>query len=167
MRILLASLAGVALIALPAVASADTRVNGQGMIADGRTFAVSATITAGGAASGHATLINRGFSGDSGKGPFRDHIDITCGYRASPTTVVLGGTSRSNDSNLNGEAVFFTIQDNGNPGKNSDAASGANYFDGDPDTTGTADPATCLATGATDFGSATVLRGNFTIRETN
>ena len=101
MRILFAGLAGVALAAVPSIASADTRVNGQGALYDGRTFAVSATIYPDGTATGHATLINRTFTGDKGKGPFQAHIDISCGYRVDPNTVLLGGfATRTNDSNL-------------------------------------------------------------------
>ena len=166
MRILLASLAGAALVALPSVASADTRVNGQGTYTDGRTFAVSATIYPDGTATGHATLINRSFSGDKGKGPYQSHIDISCGQRIDDHTVLLGGfATRTNDSNLQ-DAVYFSIQDNGSPGKNRDEISGAFFFDDNPATTG--NPAACLlSTLADEPLNGPILRGNFTIRETN
>ena len=51
-----------------------------------------------------------------------------------------GTTRRTTDPNLV-DAVYFSAQDNGNPGANNDLLSLAFFFDDDPNTTG--DPQLC------------------------
>ena len=60
--------------------------------------------------------------------------------------------------------MFFTIQDNGTPGKNRDDLSGAYFWDGDPNTQGP--PSACLNSTTDDEPlGGPIVHGNFTIRE--
>jgi hypothetical protein len=157
MRKILAGLSGLALIASPAMAAkkGDVRISGQGTIEDGRTFSVSAVLYQDGTARGQATLTNRNFSGDTGKGPYKAHIDISCVKQLPDGTVVIGGfVTRTNDSNLV-DAVFFSVKDDGKD----DLLSRAYFWDGDPNTTG--DPAACQVSGA--FPMEEVIRGNINV----
>ena len=156
MRKLLACVLGLAMISSPALAKpGDVRVSGQGTLNDGRIFSVSAVLYQDGTARGRATLINQAFSGDSGHGPYRALIDISCVKQLSDGTVVIGGfVSKTNDSNLI-DAVFFSLQDNGKD----DLLSRAFFFDGDPATIG--DPALCQMTPAFDMEA--VIRGNLNV----
>jgi hypothetical protein len=158
-KLLMAGALGLAMIAAPALAAkkGDVRVSGQGTLEDGRTFNLSAILYQDGTVRGHATIINRNFSGDSGKGPFRAHIDISCVRQLDDNTLVIGGfTTRTNDSNLE-DAVFFSLRDDG---KN-DLLSRAFFFDGDPGTTG--DPSLCQISSA--FPMEEVIRGNINVRQ--
>lgn len=162
MRTILMPLLAAGLIAVPALAQTTSSVAGQGTLEKGRTFAVSAKINVDGTATGNATLINHAFSGDSGKGPYQLHVDVTCGKRVDSNTVILGGTTRkTNDSNLV-DAVYFSVQDNGEPGKDRDKISRAYFFDNDPATTG--DPALCLGATLSDLPLETIVSGNLQVR---
>ena len=75
---------------------------------------------------------------------------------------VFGGTTaRTNDPSLV-DAVFFTVQDNGEPGKDSDKISSVFFWDDDPATQG--DPQACLLTGPLDFPLETIDSGNIQVR---
>src|SRR5690242_9705067 len=101
----------------PAIAAdAVATASGQGQIADGRTFAFTAEIFADGTADGTGVIVNRNFSGDSGKGPYKAKLDIKCA-RVVGTKITFGAmANRTNDSNLR-DAAFFTVEDRGEPGK--------------------------------------------------
>ncbi|HUQ13462.1 MAG TPA: hypothetical protein VM055_04220 [Novosphingobium sp.] len=162
MRTTLFLSAAALLVAAPALAAASGSASGQGTLEKGRTFSVSAKIEADGTASGRATLINRAFSGDSGKGPYQLQVDISCGKLLDDHTAIFGGTTRrTNDSNLV-DAVYFSVQDNGEPGKGKDMISRAYFFDDDPSTTG--DPALCLGSTLTDLPLETIESGNIQVR---
>jgi hypothetical protein len=157
MRRIFASFIGLALATTPAMAAprGDVRISGQGTIEDGRTFSVSAVLYQDGTARGQATLTNRNFSGDSGRGPYKAHIDISCVQQLDDNTVIIGGfVRRSNDSNLL-DAVFFEVQDNGKD----DLLSRAYFWDGDPNTVG--DPSACQLTSG--FPMEEVIRGNINV----
>ena len=75
---------------------------------------------------------------------------------------VFGGTTeRTNDPNLV-DAVFSTVQDNGEPEKGSDKISSVFFWDDDPTTQG--DPQACLLTGPLDFPLETIQSGNIQVR---
>jgi hypothetical protein len=154
------ALAAIGLMSSAALAvKGEVKVTGQGTIEPGRTFAISATLYPDGTASGQATLINKNFTGDSGKGPYKLRVDITCFKRLDANTVTLGGsTERTNDSSLV-DAVFFTLQDNGN---GNDKMSRAFFWDDDPDTQG--DPAACQFVNAGDFPLEDVQQGNLNVK---
>jgi hypothetical protein len=124
--------------AAPALQSA----NGQGTLDDGaRHFAFNAKRSADGTVTGHVTLINRNFSGDSGHGPYRLHGDISC-MTVTGNVATFGGTvKRTNDSNLV-DAFYFRVADFGEPGAGKDQISRVAFYDDDPSTEG--DPALCL-----------------------
>ena len=162
MRKLLISAAVLAAVATPALAAGVTRVSGQGVLEKGRNFSVSASINADGTASGRATLINRSFSGDKGKGPYQLHVSISCAKVLDDNTVIFGGTTRrTNDSSLV-DAVYFSVQDNGQPGANKDRISRAFFFDNDPATTGS--PALCQGATLTDLPLETIVSGNIQVK---
>jgi hypothetical protein len=158
MKKTLGSLIALGLLASPALAAkGEIRVSGQGTIEPGRTFVVSAVLYADGTARGQATLINRNFSGDTGKGPYKLHVDISCAKKLDDNTLVFGGmTERTNDSNLI-DAVFFSVQDNGKD----DMISRVFFWDDDPDTTG--DPNACQFVQPGDFPMEEVQQGNINV----
>lgn len=151
-------LAAAAMLATPVAASAElVRVNGQATLTDGRIFAVSGRLdTVTNAASGRAVLINTNFSGDSGKGPYRAIIDISCAKDLGDGTYAIGGfATRTNDSNLE-EAVFFVVSETG-------SVTRAYFWDGDPETTG--DPSTCAFIQSGDLGTPEEpIRGNVNVK---
>lgn len=162
MRTTLIATLAFALGATPALAETIASASGQGRLSPDRNFSVSARVNADGTASGRATLVNRAFSGDSGKGPYQLQVDVTCGKRLDANTLIFGGTTRrTNDSSLV-DAVYFSVQDNGEPGAGKDRISRAYFFDGDPTTTG--DPALCLGSTLADLPLETIESGNIQVR---
>ena len=157
----LAAMAGL-MSAGAAIAGPAGQVSGNGMLEKGRNFSVSARINADGTASGHATLINKAYSGDSGHGPYMLQVDVSCGKMLDDHTAILGGmTRKTNDSSLV-DAVYFAVQDNGEPGAMKDMVSRAYFFDDDPATTG--DPALCLGSTLTDLALETIATGNIQVK---
>ena len=156
MKKFMTGLGAIALLASPALAGSNTfHVTGQGTLNDGRVFSVNARIDKNGTATGHAVLINQAFSGDSGNGPFRAQIDISCINVLDDGEVYLGGVARSNDSTLDGEAVYFAVSDDGR-------LSRAFFFDDNPATTG--DPGLCQFNTAGNFPLENVIRGNIHVQ---
>lgn len=126
-----------------------------------RQFSFSAHIDEDGEVSGNAILMNPAFSGANGNN-YQLQIDITC-MKVYGNIAVFGGTTRrTNDPNLV-DAVFFSVQDNGEPGKNVDRISRAFFWDDDPNTTG--DPQACELTGPFDFPLETIVAGNIQVRD--
>ena len=138
--------------------------NGHGALDNGdsadRQFSFSARELADGSVTGNAVLVNPAFTGDNGA-PYQLQIDISCMHVVGNIAVFGGTTRRTNDANLV-DAVFFTVQDNGEPGAGADKISRAFFWDDDPNTTG--DPAACLLTGALDFPLETIESGNIQVR---
>ena len=158
-----ASLVIALVSSVPAIAATGSMVSGQGALSSDprRNFSVSAKINADGTASGHATLINKAFTGENGKSPYLLQLDIKCGKMVDANTAILGGTvKRTNDPSLV-DTVYFSVQDNGEPGAGSDKVSRAFFFDGDPATTG--DPALCLGATLTDLPLETIVSGNLNV----
>ena len=158
-----ASLVIALVSSVPAIAATSNMVSGQGALSSDprRNFSVSAKINADGTASGHATLINKAFTGENGKSPYLLQLDIKCGKMVDANTAILGGTvKRTNDPSLV-DTVYFSVQDNGEPGAGSDKVSRAFFFDGDPATTG--DPALCLGATLTDLPLETIVSGNLNV----
>jgi len=153
-----------AALAVPAIAATSGQVSGQGTLSTDprRTFSVSAQINADGTASGRATLINRAFTGENGKQPYMLQVDISCGKLLDDNTAILGGTTRrTNDPNLV-DAVFFSVQDNGEPGAGRDKVSRAYFWDDDPNTQGPA--SACLNSTLADIPLETIVSGNLNVR---
>jgi hypothetical protein len=106
-----------------------------------RQFNFNAKRQADGTVKGHAVLHNPAFEIDGKK--FSAQIDISC-LKIVGNTAVLGGLiRRTNDPGFM-DAVYFSVQDNGEPGKGKDKISSVFLFDNNPTTTG--DPQLCLNT---------------------
>lgn len=115
-----------------------------------RQFSFSARQNADGTVKGTAIIHNPAFD-------FRSRIDITClqvvGNRAS-----FGGTVKStNDPFFNGQRGFFTVFDNGEPGKGKDTISLV-FFDA------VVGPEACQLISATDFDQIPIDGGNVQVR---
>lgn len=133
--------------------------SGQGQVTDGRTFAFSAKIFDDGTAEGMANLVNRNFSGTNGPSPFKSKFEIKCAKRVGNVVTFGGMTNRTNDANLD-DAAFFSVQDNGEPGRGVDKVSRVFFFDDDPATTG--DPMLCLVSDV--FPLETIQAGNVQVK---
>lgn len=135
-----------------AVAAAGPSATGHGTLTlpDGRKrqFSFSAKQRADGTVSGNAVIHNPDFD-------FRAHLDITClqvdGNRAS-----MGGRVSANDPALDGLNGFFTVYDNGEPGKNNDTISLV-FFD-------PVSADTCQLIGPDDFDQMPIDGGNIQVR---
>ena len=127
-----------------------------------RQFSFNAHTNADGTVSGKAVLINPEFTGAHGNQPYQLHVDISC-MNVIGNVVFFGGmTRRTTDPNLI-DAVYFSVQDNGEPGKDNDTISRAFFFDDDPTTVG--DPQLCLGNQIGDFPMETIASGNINVRQ--
>jgi hypothetical protein len=137
--------------------------NGQGSLGD-RKFSFSGRMSGGGdccAATGNATIHNPAFTGDNGHSPYMLQVDIKCMHKFGNTVYFGGETRRTNDSSLV-DAVFFAVQDNGEPGKGNDKVSRAFFWDDIPSTHG--DPMACGDNIVTDFPLETITAGNVQVK---
>lgn len=158
------------LVATPTASaqSSNESANGHGTLivagAKGdvrRQFSFSAHRQADGTVTGQATLINPAFQGANGKSPYQLHVDISC-LKVVGNIAFMGGTTRrTNDPNLV-DAVYFSVQDNGEPGKGRDMISRAFFFDDNPATQG--DPQLCQGNVVGDFPMEPIESGNVQVR---
>ena len=156
--------ATIASLAAPALAATTAQVSGQGALSTDprRNFSVSAKLNADGTASGRATLVNKAFTGENGKAPYLLQVDISCAKVLDDKTVIFGGmTRKTNDSSLV-DAVFFSVQDNGEPGAGKDMVSRAYFWDDDPNTQGP--PSACLNSTLTDVPLEAIVSGNLNVK---
>jgi hypothetical protein len=171
----LASLMAVFAVALIATApnshaqSGKESASGQGTLlvlnengdAVRRQFSFSARRYPDGSVKGNAVLHNPSFTVKNGQ-RYQLQINITC-MKVYGNIAVFGGTTqRTNDPSLV-DAVFFSVQDNGEPGKDNDKISRVFFWDDDPNTTG--DPQACENTGPLDFPLETIESGNIQVRQ--
>ena len=155
--------AGAMMAITTAAVAPGPSANGQGSLGD-RKFSFSAQMTGTGdccAATGNATLHNPAFTGENGKSPYMLQIDIKCMHKFGNTVYFGGNTRRTNDPSLV-DAVFFAVQDNGEPGKGNDKISRAFFWDDNPNTTG--DPMACANNTVTDFPLETITAGNVQVK---
>lgn len=125
-----------------------------------RQFSFSARRQADGTVKGHAVLHNPAFEVEKNQ-KYQLQIDIQC-MKVIGNTAFFGGTTRrTNDPNLV-DAVYFSVQDNGEPGRDRDMISRAFFFDEDPTTTG--DPQLCLGNQVGDFPMEPIESGNVQVR---
>jgi hypothetical protein len=166
---LLTALAAAAFTAAPAASAPPARqsANGHGtLLVTGTTglvrrqFSFNAERRADGTVTGHATLINPAFTGANGHSPYQLDVDISCMHVVGNIAIMGGTTKRTNDPSLV-DAVFFTVQDNGEPGTN-DRISRAFFWDDDPNTQGP--PSACMNTGPNDFPLEPIESGNVQVR---
>lgn len=153
-------LAGLA--AAPAASqSGKEQANGHGQLDSARQFSFSAQRRANGIVTGNATLVNPEFTGANGHSPYQLQIDISCMKTVGNIAIFGGTTKRTNDPSLV-DAVFFSVQDNGEPGNGRDKISRAYFWDDDPNTQG--DPQACQLTGPTDLPLETIGAGNIQVK---
>ena len=125
-----------------------------------RQFSFSAQRRLDGTVRGNAVLHNPAFRVGNGQ-KYQLQVDITC-MKVIGNFATFGGTTRrTNDPNLV-DAVYFSVQDNGEPGKNRDLMSLAFFFDDDPNTQG--DPGLCEFVNPTLFGEGPIDSGNIQVR---
>jgi hypothetical protein len=125
-----------------------------------RIFSLSARYNDDGTVSGIANLHNPSFTGNNDQ-KYQLQIDISC-MKVIGNTAFFGGlTRKTNDPNLV-DAVYFSVQDNGEPGKDNDMISRAFFYDDDPTTTG--DPQLCQNNNIGDFPMETIISGNINLR---
>jgi len=170
----LASLLAVFAVAVIAVApdsqaqSGKESANGHGTLlalnGDGdsvrRQFSFSARRSADGSVKGNAVLHNPAFTNENGQ-KYQLQIDISCMKLIGNVAFFGGTTRRTNDPNLV-DAVYFSVQDNGEPGRDRDKISRVFFFDDDPNTTG--DPQLCQGNVLGDFPLETIESGNIQVR---
>ena len=156
-------------IGMGAKASAQT-VNGEGTLLvlneNGdpvrRQFSFSARVWRERIVKGNAVLHNPAFDGPNGHGSYQLQISISC-MKVVGNVAFLGGTTRrTNDPASLVDAVFFSVQDNGEPGRGRDRISRAFFWDEDPNTTG--DPQACQAMTQTDAPLETIESGNVQVK---
>jgi hypothetical protein len=144
----LSALFVLAVISAGAIPISAQSANGQGtlLVLDDegntvrRTFSFSARTDRDGNVRGNAVLHNPAFDGASGNQPYMLHINVSC-LKVDGNIAYMGGTVRRTTDPTLVDAVFFAVQDNGQPGAGSDMMSTVFFWDEDPTTTG--DPQTC------------------------
>jgi len=158
---------GFSKFGVSSAAPPSASANGQGtlLVLDGdgntvrRQFAFSARQNPDGTANGNAVLHNPAFTNANGQ-KYQLQIDIRC-MKVIGNVAFLGGlTRRTNDPSLV-DAVYFSVQDNGEPGKN-DMISRAFFFDDDPNTQG--DPMLCQGNQLGDFPMEKIEAGNVQVK---
>ena len=161
--------AGIAAVVLSIGASAaqgalTQSASGHGSLDGGRRqFSFSARTNSDGTVAGSATLTNRNFTGPNGNQPFKLIIDISC-MKVVGNLAFFGGTvKQTNDPGFN-DAVYFSVQDNGEPGGGIDKISRVALFDDNPNTTG--NPQLCQGNVENDgyLPLETIEDGNIQVR---
>ncbi len=144
--------------------------NGHGTLHDGiaqngrpnnRQFSFSVRTLSDGTVRGNAVLHNPADDGAHGNQPYMLQIDVSCMKVVGNMAFFGGTTRRTTDPNLV-DAVYFSIQDNGEPGANNDRLSRAFFFDDDPNTMG--DPQLCQFIQPGDFPLLFIESGNISLR---
>jgi hypothetical protein len=156
------AIAATAVFATAAWAAAGDSANGHGSLDNGnRQFSFSARVQKDGTVTGQAELVNKSFTGANGTSPYQLHIDISC-MKVIGNIAFFGGTvKRTNDPSLV-DAVYFSVQDNGEPGKGTDLISRVFFFDDNPATTGS--PQLCQGNAVGDFPMEPIEAGNIQVR---
>jgi hypothetical protein len=137
-----------------------SEVEGEPGVFVKRHFSVNARQGANGTATGKAVLHNPAFPGENGHA-YQAHIDIRCMHIVDNTAIIGGFVRKTNDPNLI-DAVFFTVQDNGEPGAGNDRISRAYFNDDIPGSDG--DPMACLTLGPDDLPLEEIESGNIQVR---
>jgi hypothetical protein len=147
-----------------AVAAAGDQAEGHGTLAGKRQFSFNAHVNSDGSVTGQAELVNPNFTGANGKSPYRAHVEISC-MKVIGNVAFFGGLVTSTNDTGGGVftgAVYFSVQDNGEPGKSNDLLSPLFFFDDDPNTVG--DPALCQGNQLGDFPMDPIQAGNIQVK---
>jgi hypothetical protein len=133
-------------------------MNDQGEVVR-RQFSFSARRLKDGTVKGNAVLHNPAYQVNGQN--YQLQIDITC-MKVIGNIAFFGGTTRrTNDPSLV-DAVYFSVQDNGEPGRDRDRISRVFFFDDDPNTTG--DPQLCQGNVVGDFPMEPIESGNIQVK---
>ena len=125
-----------------------------------RQFSFSGSEQRNGTVRGNAMLRNPQYTGTNGQ-PYMLQIKVSC-INVIGNVAFFGGTvRRTNDPNLV-DAVFFSVQDNGEPGAGQDMISDVYFFDDIPETMG--DPALCQNIPLGYFAMYPIESGNVSVR---
>jgi len=125
-----------------------------------RQFSFSAHRQQDGTVKGNAVLHNPAFTTENGQ-RYQLQINISC-LKVIGNVAYFGGTTqRTNDPSLV-DAVYFSVQDNGEPGRGVDKISRVFFFDDDPTTIG--DPQLCQLNNVGDFPMETIESGNIQVK---
>ena len=151
-----------------AISAPDLTASGRGIFSAGtmpdgtmiqREFSFSAHIRKDGTVEGLGMLYNPAEGSANGK-PYLLQIDISCMNIVGDVVFLGGSTHRNTDTKL-ADAVYFSVQDNGKPGADSDKMSRVYFFDDDPNTTG--DPGLCMGNRIGDFPMETIISGDISV----
>jgi hypothetical protein len=166
MKKVLGGLVVVAVLAFSgfAAAAAGDQAEGHGTLAGKRQFSFSAHVNSDGTVTGQAELVNPNFTGANGKSPYWVHVEVSC-MKVIGNVAFFGGLVTSTNDTGGGVftgAVYFSVQDNGEPGKGTDRLSLLFFFDDDPNTVG--DPALCQGNQLGDFPMDPIEAGNIQLK---
>jgi hypothetical protein len=125
-----------------------------------RQFSFSARRLPDGTVKGNAVLHNPAFTNANGQ-KYQLQVDVSCLKIIGNVAFMGGTTKRTNDPSLI-DAVYFSVQDNGEPGRDNDKISRVFFFDDDPNTTG--DPQLCQGNQLGDFPLETIESGNVQVK---
>ena len=152
---------GFSMSRITSAAAPSASANGSGKLDENRQFSFSARqLSPDGTASGNAVLHNPAFTVNNNQ-RYALQIDVRCIKVIGNVAFVGGLTRRTNDPSLV-DAVFFSVQDNGEPGKGSDQISRVFFWDDDPNTTG--DPMACQLNQLGDFPMEPIQSGNVQVK---
>ena len=129
-----------------------------------RQFSFQAKRNSDGTVTGSAILHNPVFQGADGN-KYQAKLDISC-MRIVGNIAYFGGTiKRTNDPNLV-DTAYFSVQDNGEPGKDNDRISGLVFYDKDPNNN-PGDPQLCqtLDTHPQLIPAEPIESGNIQVRQ--
>lgn len=147
----------------PEITASGRGILSAGTAADGtmiqREFSFSAHVRKDGRVEGMGMLYNPAERG-SKEQPYLLQIDISCMNVDGDVVFFGGSTYRTTDSKL-ADAIYFSVQDNGEPGAEKDSMSRVYFFDDDPNTTG--DPGLCMGNKVGDFPMETIVSGDISV----
>lgn len=129
-----------------------------------RQFSFNAKRNSDGTVTGNAVLHNPAFEGEDGNN-YQAKLEISC-MRVVENIAYFGGTiKRTNDPNLV-DTAFFSVQDNGEPGKGRDKISGLVFYDDDPNNN-PGDPQLCQISDTQPqlAPTETIESGNIQVRQ--
>lgn len=127
-----------------------------------RQFSFNARRKPDGSVSGNAILHNPAFTGANGH-TYQASFEISCLKVVGNTAIFGGVVKRTNDPNLV-DAAYFSVEDNGDPGKDRDRISLVYFNDNDPNTN-PGDPQFCQNFVPSDFEPLIYIEsGNVQVR---
>ena len=147
----------------PELTASGRGVFSAGDRADGtviqREFSFTAHVRKDGRVEGTGMLYSPA-EGSANNQPYMLQVDISCMNVVGDVVFFGGSTHRTTDPRLS-DAVYFSVQDNGEPGVEKDTMSRVYFFDDDPNTTG--DPGLCMGNRLGDFPMEAIISGEINV----